>query len=260
MHYSTPITQRLKKLIRSLHQKQYRDHHGLFIAEGEKLCSELLKSDFSAETVVFRDMPSSDVIDLVDAFTDKGVSVNSAPKHLFDQMCEAKSPQGILAVINKKPSKINKKGNFIILDGISDPGNVGTIIRTAEWFGIKQVILTGDSADFLSPKSVRSTMGSIFRTNIAHSDNIIEFLDKTFPNATLFGASLDSKNNLSDMSTNGQFGIVFGSESHGISEKLQEKINESFLIKGVGNSDSLNVAVSVGITLYHFNKTSKNKK
>lgn len=260
MYFSTPITQRLKKLIRSLHQKQYRDHHNLFIAEGEKLCSELLKSDYTVETVVFRDMPSQDVIELVEGFMDKGVPINNAPKHLFDQMCEAKAPQGILAVVNRKPNKISKKSNFIILDGISDPGNVGTIIRTAEWFGIKQVILTGDSADHFSPKSVRSSMGSVFRLNITHTDNIVEFLSKNYPDVPLYGASLDTKKSIDSISFKGQCGIVFGSESHGISPTLQNIITENFIIKGSGTSDSLNVAVSVGITLFQYSLTIKSSK
>ncbi|MFY8160943.1 MAG: TrmH family RNA methyltransferase [Candidatus Kapaibacteriota bacterium] len=260
MHYSTPITQRLKKLIRSLHQKQYRDHHSLFIAEGEKLCAELLKSDYITETIVFREMPSSDVIDIVEAFTDKGVPINSAPKHLFDQMCEAKTPQGIIAIVNKKPSKINKKGSFIILDNISDPGNVGTIIRTAEWFGIKQVFLVGDCADHFSPKAVRSSMGSVFRLNIQHVDGITDFLNKNFPNIPIFGGSLEAKKTIDTLSPKGQCGIVFGSESHGISETLNKVITEQFVIKGVGSSDSLNVAVAVGITLFHFNLSSKSTK
>lgn len=260
MHYSTPITQRLKKLIRSLHQKQYRDHHSLFIAEGEKICAELLKSDYMAETIVFRDMPSSDVIDIVEAFTDKGVPINSAPKHLFDQMCEAKTPQGIIAVVNKKPSKINKKGSFIILDSISDPGNVGTIIRTAEWFGIKQVFLTGDSADHFSPKAVRSSMGSIFRLNIHHIDTMGEFLEKNFPGVPIFGGSLEAKTNIDTLSPKGQYGIVFGSESHGISDTISKLVTEQFIIKGTGSADSLNVAVSVGITLFHFNLSTKSSK
>lgn len=260
MYFSTPMTLRLKKLIRSLHQKQYRDHHNLFIAEGEKLCSELLKSDFTAEAIVFRDMPSQDVIELVEAFMDKGVPINSAPKHLFDQVCEAKSPQGILAIVNKKFTKISKKSNFIVLDGITDPGNVGTIIRTAEWFGIKQVVITGDSADYFSPKCVRSSMGSILRVNISYTDNIIEFLEKNYPNVPLYGASLDTKKAIDTVDFKGQCGLVFGSESHGISSILQDKITENFIIKGVGAADSLNVAVSVAISLYQFALTIKHSK
>ena len=260
MYYSTPITQRLKKLIRSLHQKQYRDHHSLFIAEGEKICAELLKSDYTAEAIVFRDMPSSDVIEIVEAFTDKGVPINSAPKHLFDQMCEAKTPQGIIAIVNKKQPKLNKKGSFIILDAISDPGNVGTIIRTAEWFGIKQVFLAGECADHLSPKAVRSSMGSVFRLNVSSVDNASEFLNKNFPNIPIFGGSLDAKVSIDSLNPKGQYGIVFGSESHGISDELNNIITERFIIKGTGSADSLNVAVAVGITLFHFNLSTKSTK
>ncbi|HPP40133.1 MAG TPA: RNA methyltransferase, partial [Candidatus Kapabacteria bacterium] len=148
----------MRKFIKTLHHKQTRDERGLFVAEGEKLVEELLKSSFQAEFIVVRESASSNIIDLADKFNERGIAVYTAPKHQFDQLCDTKTPQGILAVVNTREQKVLPKESFIALDGVSDPGNLGTIIRSADWFGIKQVIIGNAGVDGLNPKTVRSTM------------------------------------------------------------------------------------------------------
>ena len=163
-----PITQRLKNLVKSLHQKQFRDQNGLYVAEGEKLAKELVQSDQLPELIVIRESPTSDVQDIVNYYGDKGIAVYSAPKHLFDQITDAKAPQSIVSIVSIPQEPELNNDSFIALDGISDPGNVGTIIRTADWFGINQVILGRDCADLYNPKTVRSTMCSIFRVKVKY--------------------------------------------------------------------------------------------
>ncbi len=257
MHYTMQITQRLKKLIRSLHQKQFRDQNDLFVAEGARLTGELLRSDFIPELIVIKDSPSSDVLDVVDRFADKGVPVYTAPKHQFDQMCDTKTPQGVLAVVNKKDHEIIPDEPFIALDGISDPGNVGTIIRTTDWFGFRQVILGRDCADLYNPKVVRSTMGSIFRMKIVSKPEMADFLKGNFKKHKLYGADLGGDKPLKSCKPRGKFGLVFGSEASGISDELIKMLDHRFKIEGTGRSESLNVAVAVGITLYHFGADTK---
>lgn len=253
MHYAIPISQRLKKLIRSLHQRQHRDQNFLFIAEGEKLCQELLRSSFIPELIVTRDSSSQSVIELTEKYHEKGIPIYSAPKHQFDQMTNAKSPQSIFAVINKKESEIEKNKPFIALDGVQDPGNVGTIIRTAEWFGFDQVIVGNGSADYYGPKAVRSSMGSIFFSKLKYVDNLAEYIEENFSGIEKYGASLGSKNQLISFKPKSkEFGLVFGSESHGVSEEVQKVLDSTFEIKGVGKSESLNVSIALGIALYYF--------
>lgn len=254
MHYSIPITQNQKKLIRSLHQKQNRDTNNLFVVEGEKLCNDLLGSKFETLQVIFKDSPSSDVIKLVESFMEKGVPVYNSPKHVFDQMCDVKAPQGILAVVNLKEQPVTPQETFVALDGVQDPGNVGTIIRTAQWFGINQVILGGNCADQFGPKVVRASMGSVFNVNVTYREDLAGFLKENFSKIKTYAASLDSESSLEKIKHKGKFGIVFGSESHGISDPVKELLDGDFLIEGSGTNDSLNVAVSCGITLYHFSK------
>ncbi len=252
-----PITQRLKKLVKSLHQKQFRDHNGLYVAEGEKLTKELVASDLLPELVVIRESPTSDIQDMVNMFGDKGIPVYSAPKHLFDQLTDTKSPQSIISIVAIPSEPELDSSSFVALDGISDPGNVGTIVRTADWFGINQIILGRDCADIYNPKTVRSTMGSIFRVKVRYEPLLSEYIRDNFKGHKIYAANLSSSNNLESIKVPKKFGIIFGSESHGISQEVQSIIDKDFIIAGSGQSDSLNVAVSAGITLHYFTKKLK---
>jgi TrmH family RNA methyltransferase len=252
-----PLTQRLRKNIKSLSHKNFRDDNSIFLVEGEKLCAELIKSKYVPDLVVIRDMPSLEVTNLLEQFAETAVPIYSTPKHVFDQMTDTKAPQSIVAVVPKIPMELDITQPFIALDGVSDPGNVGTIIRTAEWFGINQIILGNNSADIFNPKVVRSTMGSIFRVKFFETDNLSELLKKQFKKYKLFGATLKSETLLNKIKIPKNYGLIFGNESHGISEDVSKMLDSDFLIEGFGESESLNVAVSVGISLYHFTKKDK---
>ncbi len=254
MQYALQISQRLKKMIKSLHQKQFRDETGLFLCEGEKICTELLHSDFQTELIVVKDNPTPDVLAITESFAERATPVYTAPKAHFDQMCDTKSPQSIIAVAAQKECKLNGGMPFIVLDGIADPGNMGTIIRTADWFGFRQVILGANSCDIYNPKAVRSTMGSIFRTDVVYSEDLISTIRDTFPGHELFGASLDATSEISKISPAGSFGIVFGSESHGLTEEIKSVLTHEYLIEGKGHAESLNVSIAAGISLHYFSK------
>ena len=131
MHYSIPISQSQRKLIKSLYRKDKREEHDLFIAEGLKLCEEVLDSDFHVIQLIVRESPSKSIVQLADKYNDIGVPVYSAPKHKFRQIVKQTSPEGIVAVVGLKELDFEPNESFIALDGVSDPGNVGTIIRTA---------------------------------------------------------------------------------------------------------------------------------
>lgn len=254
MHYAINITQKLRKLIRSLNQKQNRDQNHLFIAEGRKLCAEVFDSDFTAELLVVRDSPSMEVMEIIDMYADIGTPIYNAPKHQFDQMSTMKSPEGIVAVVNKKNIDIKPNETTLILDGINDPGNLGTIIRTAEWFGFKQIALGNDSSDQFNPKAVRSSMGAVFKMAIEYFDDLEQAVKDYFPNLDIYGASLNATKSLEEFKPNNKFCLVFGNESHGISKEIQGLLTNSFKIEGKGKSESLNVSVAAGISLSHFSK------
>lgn len=254
MHYAIPITQRLKKLIKSLHTKPFRDENGLFVAEGEKLAEELLKSDYTTELIIVRESSAHNVINIADQFAEKGVPVYVAPKHQFDQICDTKTPQGIISVVNLKDPEPVSGESFIVLDAISDPGNVGTIIRTADWFGIKQIVLGKESADAFNPKSVRASMGSIFRISIFYTEDLPAYLNDNYKKIKLYGADINATETIDKMKLKAPFGLVFGSEAHGISPEITGMLSNSYKIDGHGEAESLNVGVAVGIALHHFCK------
>src|SRR5690606_4407060 len=142
--------------------------------------------------------------------------IYTAPKHKFRQLVKQKTPEGILAVVGLKELEFDPNESFIALDGVADPGNVGTIIRTADWFGIKQVFLGAESADQFGPKVVRSSMGSIFRLKVLYKENLAEFLKENFSKIDIFAADSNAKKPVEKIKHNGKFGLVFGSESHGL--------------------------------------------
>ncbi|MFP4527624.1 MAG: TrmH family RNA methyltransferase [Candidatus Kapaibacterium sp.] len=258
MHYAIPISQRLRKLIKSLHHKQFRDENEMFLAEGEKLCAEIFKSNYDADLVVIKDSPTAEVASLADRYAAKGVPIYTAPKHQFDQMCDTRSPQGIIAVVPRRDLEPDPDAPFIVLDGVQDPGNMGTIIRTADWFGYRQIVVGNEAADLFNPKTVRSTMGSLFRTKVFYAEDLADFIKSNFPEHELYGATLRAKATLQSVEPDKKFGLVMGSEAHGISKKIGRMTKNKFRIEGDNRTESLNVAIALGIVLYHFsNKLGK---
>ncbi|MDQ1265158.1 MAG: methyltransferase, TrmH family [Bacteroidota bacterium] len=255
MVHSVPVSQRLSKQIRSLKRKPFREENRLYIAEGEKLCEELLSSAHNAEMIIVKDFNDDNVRILAERFASLNLPIYSAAGKQFALFCDSVTPQSILAVVQMKEQNFMPDKPFIALDGVSDPGNAGTIVRTAEWFGINQIIFGADSADIFNPKTVRSTMGAIFKCNLLYEENLADFIKTCFPKHELFGASLVTANKLEEIKPkNSRFGLVFGNESAGISCDMKELLKKEFKITGLGRSESLNVAVAAGIALYHFAK------
>lgn len=254
MDFAIPITNNLKKFVASLKSKKERESSKLFIAEGEKIVAEILLSNYLTEMVILKSNPKPEAVAIAEEFHRKKTPVYIARKQQFEQLCDTVSPQDIIAVVHSPDKQQIKSNSFIALDGINDPGNLGTIIRTADWFGFNKIILSADSADKFNSKTVRATMGSLFRLNIEQVEDLSLELSKNYVDYKIFAASLDGKEKLSDMAPKGKFGIVFGSEAHGISAKVLKEVDRHFIIPGYGGAESLNVAVSVGVSLYHFSK------
>lgn len=246
-----PITNNLRKVIISLKDKKSREQEKMFIIEGEKLCRELLLSDVLCELVVIRSTSKEETLELAEEFENRGVAVYVSRSAQFDNLCDTKSPQDIIAIAKIQETNLILNESYIALDGVNDPGNLGTIIRTADWFGFKNIILGNNSVDRFNPKTVRSTMGSLFRLNIINAENLADFIENNSGIKT-YGASLQGRKLLSEIRPPEKCGLIFGSEAWGISKEVIKVINEPFKIEGFGSAESLNVAVSVGVTLYHF--------
>ena len=226
------------KLVRSLQHKKYRDELGLFVAEGDKCINELRKA-----------------FELVHLFRE-GENATSAE---IEQMSSLRTPQGTIAVF-KKPSEVSIQCSDLVLalDGIQDPGNLGTIIRTCDWFGVKQIVCSPDTADCYNPKVVQATVGALARVNVIYTDLHAFLANKP----CVFGTLLDGKNmyEILQSSIDQSSIIVMGNEGNGISPEVRKYITHPIRIPsypvGVETSESLNVAIATAVVLAEFRRVS----
>lgn len=240
------------KHIKQLQQKKYRKDNKLFIVEGEKMVNELLNSSFEVKEVF-----------ATQEYFNKTDKRNIAKLTLINdkelkQISQLKTPNQVLAVAKIPQTKIAQpdKGLFIALDNIQDPGNMGTIIRTANWFGVKAVFCSHNCVDVYNTKVVQSTMGAIFTTPVIYTD--LKELFSTKNKLPVYGTSL-SGDNLYTAKLNVDAIIVMGNESKGLSEKLQGLVDEKILIPTYPKDsnehiESLNVAVATSIILAEFRR------
>lgn len=278
------------KEIRKLKEKKYRKDK--FIVEGIKMLEEAINENASIDLIVIREgmdlrsvisnvlpknnadsgMKSKNVLDVISKI--KNITVT---EKVFDTLTDVVSPQGVLAVINKKDdiikqateknnvskigdkiketenSKIDTTADYILaLDGIQDPGNLGTIIRTADSANLKQIIVSKNTVDAYSPKVIRSTMGAIYRVNIIEVENLeVTLKDLQKDGFKVVVTSLDTNNSIYDISYNKSI-VVIGNEANGVSKEVQELANEKVKIPMLGKTESLNAAVATGIMIYEY--------
>ena len=233
------------KYIQSLHHKKFRDEEAVFVAEGPKLVGELL----AGKTFVCRNVyalkswehQTAPAAEMIEGFE-------------LEKISSLSTPNQVLAVFEKKLVEKNPvlKGKItLVLDDIQDPGNLGTIIRIADWFGVENIFCSLHTADMYNSKVVQSTMASIQRINLVYT-NLAEWLDgvegiETFA-AALNGDSLNSVSGLSE-------GILLiGNESKGISPELLKMADRKVTIPRLGEAESLNAAVAAGIILYEIRR------
>ena len=235
------------KYIQSLGQKKVRDEEGVFIAEGPKIVGELLES---------AELEISELFALPDWITANGTSIKTIKATEINEsdlgkISQLSTPNKVVALI-KKPviSKTlhTKAALSLVLDTIQDPGNLGTIIRIADWFGIRQIICSKTCADIYNPKTVQSTMGSIARVEVLYTE-LAQWL-KEHKDVPVYAAALEGKD-VTAMKKITEGLIVIGNESKGISDEIFELIDVKVTIPRIGKAESLNAAVATGIILSH---------
>lgn len=236
------LTKSQAKFIKSLQQKKYRDLNKRFVVEGIKLVQEALQYAQIVEYVAYvGDIEDYPFLKNIDSY-----QVSSAE---LKSISSLKTPNKVLAICKMVSpfGKWSRDKPILALDEISDPGNLGAILRLADWFGIEQVICQPGSVDVYNPKVVQATMGSIFRVAVYYDAiaNVIDDLAQAMP---VYGAHMEGEN-LYHTEIKWPFMLVMGSESHGISEDLKSKITKMISIPRFGNGESLNVAISTGIIL-----------
>jgi TrmH family RNA methyltransferase len=236
------------KYIQSLGHKKFRDEEGLFVAEGPKIVGELLRVSGMRCRQVYA----------LQEWVAGGSAMPAAPISVvtdadLGRLSSLSTPNQVLAVFEKPafPPPDFNKGITLILDGIQDPGNLGTIIRIADWFGISTVLCTHDSADAFNAKAIQSTMGSIGRVQVIYGDPVAIFrLHPDLAGLSVYAAVLAGKT-LYGMERTGRGWIIIGNESRGIRPGLLELATNRMTIPGTGRAESLNAAVATGIILSH---------
>lgn len=242
------ISKQQQKYIQSLHNKKYRTEYGEFLVEGEKALEELLSSDFEVVRLFCSEDFSGRLLP-GQRFAAHPCTKDAviAPASAIAAVSTFKSNSAGLAIVKQK--RLSPPQNFervtLILDNIHDPGNLGTIIRLADWYGIRHVICSPETVEFYNPKVISSTMGSFTRINVFYTSLPAFIKDFGFP---VYGADLEGTN-VHHHHFEEKTGLVIGSESHGISPEVSGLLTARVTIPRLGAAESLNAAMAAGIIL-----------
>ena len=243
------------KHIKQLKEKKYRDKNGEYIVEGIKLIKEAVQENAEIKHIVVCDgCDNSEIIESHLKYEMSRLDFIYVPQNIFKIISDVENPQGVLAVIGKKNNEIIDTSEDLILalDDIQDPGNLGTILRTADSVGLKQILVSKGTADIYNPKVVRSTMGAIFRINVVECDNLKESLRKMKNNEyKIMITSLKAKNSIYNTDYKKKI-IVIGNEANGVSKEIQSIADEKVIIPMLGKTESLNASVATGVILYEY--------
>jgi TrmH family RNA methyltransferase len=230
-------------LLKSLQHKKFRLQHGVFLVEGYKSIIEFVLCGHQIKALYYTPAIAPKLLNL-----SQKINLNQISPAELEKISGLKTPQDILAVV-KIPDlaaleeKSLKNKFTLVLDGIQDPGNMGTIIRTADWFGITSIICAEDTVDAYNPKVVQATMGSLARINIYYAE-----LEKVLPllNLPVYGALLNGENiYTTDFGSEGL--IVMGNEGSGLRDSVQQLVNKAVTIPRAGQAESLNVAIATAV-------------
>lgn len=245
------------KDIKKLKEKKYRDENNVYIIEGIKMIEEAIKENSKIKKIVIcedsMEKANSNQKLLYEIAKYDCIYVS---KNVFSVLTDVKTPQGMLAVIEKN-NKDNERIDYnqdiiLILDGIQDPGNLGTILRTADSIGLKQIIVTKDTADAYNNKVVRSTMGAILRIKVIEVNDLKDKLKEIKKNKfKIVVTSLDTENSIYDINYNKK-AIIIGNEANGVNKEIQELADYKVKIPMIGKTESLNASVATGIVLYEY--------
>jgi TrmH family RNA methyltransferase len=232
------LTNKQIKNLKSLQLKKYRDETDLFVAEGDKLIKDLLDSDFEIKELY---TTKNSEIEKGDLLSEKEMS----------RISGLHSSSSSLAVFSKKKNEISSLESVVLaLEDIRDPGNLGTIIRLCDWFGVKQIVCSSNSVDFYNPKVVQSSMGSLRNVEL-HYVELVEFIKEHSGSHTLLGTYVEGKD-IKEFSFPEKVILLMGNEGKGISDELAELVNQKISISPANTSraESLNLANATGIILH----------
>ena len=254
------------KHIKKLKDKKYRDESNEYIIEGIKLIEEAVKEQAKIKKIIVcenttktYEIPTHIMLEIA-----KYECIYVTDK-IFNLITQVTNPQGIMAIIekNSKENEIDYTQDIIlVLDDVQDPGNLGTILRTADSIGLNQIVVSKGTADAFNSKVVRSTMGAIFRIKIIETQDLIRTIKQMKKHHfKLMVTSLQTENSIYDINFNKKI-IVIGNEANGVSKEIQDMADEKAKIPMLGRTESLNASVAAGIVMYEYvrQKIKKDRK
>ncbi len=237
-----PLPKSIAKFVKSLQLKKYRVQEQSFLVEGAKNISELLNSDFEVNFIV-------GVPGFLESIEDKGIELyRSTEKELSGLGTFKTNNSGIAVAKTRDFPAPGERGLILALDRVSDPGNLGTIIRTADWFGISQIVASENTVEFFNPKVINATMGSFSRVFVHYCD--LELYLKNFK-GEIWAADLSGES-LEDAELIEPCVVIMGSESHGISEALLKIKHKPLTVPAYGKAESLNVSIAAALVMNRF--------
>lgn len=250
------LTKRELKYYASLNKVKYRKIEQKFIVEGIKLVDEAINSIFDCEVIIatysFAELHSDELNKFKHTTIVQTISEND-----FASIADTQTPQGVLAIMEIPLQRYideTKDNTVVALENISDPGNVGTIIRTCDWFGIKDLVISSNSVDIYNPKVIRSTMGSLFHINIHISENIYGTLIALQQNGKSILCTAMNGENIYTTTKNKSSVLVFSNEANGPTKRLLEIADSTITIPKFGDAESLNVATAAAVIISEFVK------
>lgn len=242
-HLSSLKNQKIQQW-RSLKERKGRRETGCFLVEGRKMVEEAIASRFPVEAILV------DAARIADFDLPGDLPLYTMPEHVLAAVCDTKTPQGIAAVV-RMVNSAELGDKLVAMDGVQDPGNVGTIIRTADAAGIEGVVLSTQCADVFSPKVLRATMGSIFRMGIVVTDDLPHALETLKASgSSVISSQLDGEPFYERSPVGEKFCLVIGSEGNGVSPQVQRVATHRVKLPMRGGAESLNAAVAAGIMMY----------
>ncbi len=250
------------KEIKKLKEKKYRIENKKFIIEGFRFLEEGFKSDFIIDRLFIKESSVDKFKEkfslYIDEYEEKIFIIND---NLFKNISGTENSQGVLAILQMKEENFNKEeGLYILADKVQDPGNLGTIIRTAHSASCKGVILTKDTVDLYNEKTLRATMGSIFNIPIIHDEDLVFTKKLISEGYNLVCSSLQTDKNFFEVNLVDNAIIAVGNEGNGISDEVMNLATCKVKIPMLGNTESLNVAIAASIMIYEGVRQKLNKK
>ena len=234
------------KHIKQLKQKKYRDEYKEYLVEGIKIVEEAIEEKEDIVLIVICEELLKKQINTYD------FKVEFVSKNVFEVISDTVTPQGILAVIKEKEAREITSNVLFALDDIQDPGNIGTIIRTLDSAGIKDLIISKESADIYNPKVTRSTMGAIYRLNVMRTELLPKLKEMQKAGYKIVVTSLATDKKHYDINFDEKTIVVIGNEAKGVSQEIMEIADVKVKIPMLGKSESLNAAVATGILAYEY--------